>query len=558
MAEVVFHVGDEQRRVVVPEGVTILDAARRGGILMESPCDGHGICGKCKVRVVGSMLWNLEDAGVAAHLTIEELAKGYLLACHSVVLHDLQVEVIERKDNRNVNTISDGRQLSIPLDGYITKRYSPSDGRTSVLAGDVLLGTEVGNTAWDNYGVVVDIGTTTLVAALFHISSGRELASTTALNPQGHYAQDVLSRIKYASTVGGLSLMHGTLMEALDGMISTVTSQAGVARDHIYEVVFSGNTCMLHLATKVDPAPLGKHPYTPAISAGRSLPAVDCGLTLSPLAQVYLPPIISGYVGADITSGILAARLPHCPGLTLFVDIGTNGEMVLADDGVLVAASTAAGPAFEGMNISCGMRAAPGAIERFEIHDGGEISFTTIGGVEAEGICGSGLLDAVGELTRCGIIQPNGRLSPTGRRSAIDSRLVKRDGRMSFQITDRVHLSQRDVRQVQLAKGAIRAGIEALLARNRVSSEAVDRVLIAGAFGYHLNPESLINIGLLPVEFRDKIEFLGNTSKTGGQAFLLNRAVRREMADVVKRVAVLDLAMMDQFDQLFVDCLSFA
>lgn len=504
--------------VSVEAGVTVLAAARQAGVLLETPCNGNGTCGKCRVEVL----------------------RKTQLACRTLIDRDLDVTILERNDSKNVEILQHGHILSIPVEHWVRKEYDAASDSTTILTGEGVLGQEAGNTVTANYGAVVDIGTTTLVAALYDLGSGEELASTAALNPQSHHAQDVLSRIKLASTPEGLRLLHTDFIQALNRMLLEVAGQAGVEFRHIYEIIFSGNTCMLHLAVQADPVSLGRFPYTSVIQGGELYPAAQFGLHAAEFARIYLPPVMSAYVGADITSGLLAAQLDQLPGTTLFVDIGTNGEMILAVDGRLVATSTAAGPAFEGMNIACGMRAAPGAIEKFNLDRNGQAQVTTIGDQPAVGICGSGLVDIVGELVRNGHVQANGRLSGS-----------------SFSITEKVFISQKDIRQVQLAKGAIRAGIEAMLERVGIAAEHVDRVYIAGSFGYHLNPESLIQVGLLPQVFRGKIEFLGNTSKTGGQAFLLNRSLRSKMAELVEKVEIIELATTRNFDKLFVKCLNF-
>jgi uncharacterized 2Fe-2S/4Fe-4S cluster protein (DUF4445 family) len=317
---------------------------------------------------------------------------------------------------------------------------------------------------------------------------------------------------------------------------------------------------MLHLALNVNPAPLGKYPYRPAITGGNWLRSIDHNIDIAEFGLIYIPPIISAYVGADITSGILAAQLDRRPGITLLIDIGTNGEMVLATDGKLIATSTAAEPAFEGMNITHGQRAENGAIESFQIDDDGQIHYETIGNQTATGICGSGLLDIVSSLVVQGVVNQNGKLNDSQNQllpDSLRSRLIVRDGKLVFQVTDMIWLTQTDLRQVQLAKGAIRAGIEFLLSEAQIPAKAVERVLIAGSFGYHLKVNSLINIGLIPEEFQDKVEMVGNTSKTGAQAFLLNQSCRGAMARVIKNVTVLELASFPNFDRVFVQSLSF-
>jgi len=283
-------------------------------------------------------------------------------------------------------------------------------------------------------------------------------------------------------------------------------------------------------------------------------------LCISDIGLIYLPPIISSYVGPDITSGILATRLQDRKGTTLFVDIGTNGEMVIARNGKLSATSTAAGPAFEGMNITYGMRAEKGAIEYFNIEEDGSIKIKTIEDGTAIGICGSGLMDIVGELVANKVIGKSGRFSKaevSDLPEILSKRLTKVDGKAAFEVAEGIYLTQKDIRQVQLAKGAVRAGIEFLMNSKNVAADEVDKIQIAGSFGYHLRAKSLINIGLLPSEFEGKIDFVGNTSKSGGHALLLNKSYRSEMEKLVKEIEVIELSNGENFEKIFVSALSF-
>lgn len=548
----------DRKSVQVPGGTTILEAARLAGVAIESPCNAVGTCGKCKVKVSQDSLKNIVQKG-KHHLSPEEEELGFVLSCQAYLQGDVQVEIVKREKNKTLKILNEGKSLALELASFIRKEFSLEENQTKVYAGEnQLLTIEEGNTVAENYGIVVDIGTTTVVTSLVDIKRGEELAVVSALNPQSLHAQDVLSRIKFASEEAGLQEMYSSLMKELNGMIEVISQEAGIKKENIYEVIFSGNTCMLHLAAGINPYSLGKYPYTPELAGGNHLEAARLGLQIAPKGIVYLPSIISAYVGADITSGVLAAQLHQQKGTTLFVDIGTNGEMVIGVNGKLSATSTAAGPAFEGMNITCGMRAGNGAIELFNVEDNGELTIETIGHTEAIGICGSGLLDIVGELVAHGVINKNGRfVNGENLLTRLRERLVKQDGKLVFQLTDQVVLSQKDVRQVQLAKGAIRAGIEFLLKDQQIQAAEVDKVLIAGSFGYHLRAKSLINIGLLPKEFAGKIEFIGNTSKSGGQAFLLNHTYRTEMEELVKKIGVLELANYQDFDRVFIDCLNF-
>lgn len=434
--------------------------------------------------------------------------------------------------------------LNHPLNPYIAKRTA--NGQTEVFGGAQLLGTEPQDTTAHIYGIALDIGTTTLAADLFHLPTGRRLAQAGMLNPQSAYARDVLSRVHYASKEGGLKNLHADYLAAFASLRDELVRQAQINPRHIYEVIYSGNTTMLHLAAGIDPSALGKYPYRSSLSGNEHLKMSPPGI--SPFGLAYLPPVISSFVGADISSGILATRLWEKQDPTLFIDIGTNGEMVLAAGARLAATSTAAGPAFEGVNISCGMRAAPGALEQFHIDSCGKPSYQTIGNVPAAGICGSGLIDIVGELVRTGAIDKSGRLLQARPSS---------DAKPAYYLSDKVFLTQQDIRQVQLAKGAIRAGIASLLEYLAVPEDEVKEVLIAGAFGAHLREESLLQIGLLPPSFSHKVRFAGNTSLAGAAEFLLDKDTRARMQNLIQKIDPFDLAAYPVFEEMFLSSLEF-
>jgi uncharacterized 2Fe-2S/4Fe-4S cluster protein (DUF4445 family) len=526
LPEITF--ANEHKTLFIKSGTTVLEAARLADVALESPCNGIGKCGKCKVKI---------------HST-------NVLACQTFITQDTTV-CIESKEqeNRTLKILSGGQSFFYPLKPFVSKRF---DGeKTVVYGGNNVLTTELGDTTNLSYGIVVDIGTTTLVMSLVNLSDGKEAASESRLNPQSAYAQDVLSRIYFASDDNGLITLQNVLMDALNEMIKNLAAKAGIRTNSIYEVVYSGNTAMLHLACGVNPKPLGQYPYVSQIQGGEYVSALR--LDISSFGKIYLPPIISSFVGADITSGILASQLYESQETVLFIDVGTNGEMVLARNDCLIATSTAAGPAFEGMNIACGMRAGNGAVESFSIADDGNVSLQVIGGVPAAGICGSGLLDVVGELVRTGIIGKNGRFAS---KTAIE-RLREKDGKKAYFIADNVYLSSNDIRQVQLAKGAIRSGIVSLLTTLNLTANDVNRVEIAGSFGYHLNEKSLLNVGLLPPELKAKVKFVGNTAQSGGTAFLLNMDFREKMRQVAADVQNIELSNSKNFQDLFVDSLSF-
>ena len=541
--------------VQVPEGATLLEAARLAGVPLESPCDGSGLCGKCKVLVPEASTANLRL--LLPDTPAEELGPGVILACHALVKGDVEVEILNGESGP-LRILSWGRGRAFGFAPCIRKIYRQVKDVTTVYCDDALLATEPGDTTTQCFGAAVDIGTTTVVVALVDLQRGRELGISSSLNPQTIYGHDVLSRIRFSSEPEGLDRLHASIVQELNRSLEWLAQESGIELDRIYEVVLSGNTCMLHLAAGVNPSSLGRYPYTPALKGGMSLSVAEVGIALPGYSRVFFPPVISGFVGGDITAGVLATGLHLESGVFLFVDVGTNGEIVLSVDGRLTATSTAAGPAFEGMTITCGTRAREGAIETVDISEDSRVQVRTIGNAEPVGICGSGLVDAVAALIAHGVVDRNGRFAHPGHLPPLlRERLGARDGKPIFRLTANVHLTQSDIRQVQLAKGAIRAGIDILLGRRGLKYAEVDRVLIAGAFGFHLRTQSLIDIGILPPEVKGRVEFVGNTSMTGAQAFLLDRTTRDEMFNLVGEIEVVELANAPEFERTFIKGLAF-
>ncbi len=544
--EVRFLPGRQVTRVA--PGSTLLAAARRAGVSLEAPCDGAGICGKCRVQVHAAHVGAL-DPGVKGRRDGDRLS---VLACDARVRAPLEVTVGDCSD-RALKIVDHGMSTPWPLAPFVTILRT---GEASVIrGGHATLAAIPGVGGPANLGLAIDIGTTTLVVALVDLDSGAELALASGLNPQANYGHDVLSRIRYASEPGGLRVLQCDLIERLNQLIAQVCARAGHRPADIHEAVLGGNTCMLHLAAGVDPSPLGRAPYQPALRGGHHVQAAELGLNIAGHGLVYLPPVISGFVGADITAGILATDLHRSAGTTLLIDIGTNGEMVLAADGELWATSTAAGPAFEGVNITCGMRAAPGAIDAVSVNEDGTWTLHTIGDAPAAGLCGSGLIDLASRLIDHGVIGKSGRFQRDGAPPV--GTWVEEAGRWSLRLSEDVVLSQNDVRQVQLAKAAIRAGLEVLLARAECSEADVDRVLVAGSFGYHLRADSLRGSGLLPAGLAAKVEAAGNTCKTGAVTLLTSTPARSELGEVAARVRAVELSEDSAFARRFVDHMTF-
>jgi len=553
----VVSFASHNKQIIVPEGTLLLKAARQAGIFIESPCNREGTCGKCKVLLIQGYLAGLRHEKGFHNVAPEVEQAGYVLSCQVSVHGDINVDVPQTGPHL-LSIVADGKCRMVSLDPFIGKKYDPESGTTSVTAGKYLLNTEIGDTTAMFYGVAIDIGTTTVVVALVDLKTGQVLCSISSLNPQALHAQDVLTRIKLASTDEGLTLLHKELLLELNRMIGALAASEKINRSTIYEAIWSGNTTMLTIAAGKSPSSLGKSPYRVELNTASSVSSAELGLQIAQQGQVWFPPVASAYVGADITAGIMAADLPRLKGITLFVDIGTNGEMALSENGKITATSTAAGPAFEGMNISSGMRAVAGAIEKVSLKSG-TVAIQTISGACPVGLCGSGLLDAVAELAREGIVDRNGRFVKPGseRFATWMHHLEVLQGRPQFRLAEKVTLTQQDIRQVQLAKAAVRAGIDMMLQTCSRNPGDVDRVFIAGSFGAHLQISSLITLGLLPESFADRVEFVGNTSQSGAAAFLLNRELRSDAASVVAGMTVLELSREAEFEKIFLKALAF-
>ncbi len=441
---------------------------------------------------------------------------------------------------------------------------------TAVLVGDELVDFEPGDTCRRCYGVAVDLGTTTLAASLVDLAEGDELAVAAELNPQTRLGDDVLSRITHAAeTAGGLSELQETVVGALNELFVRLADQGGVRREEIYHVTISGNTTMQQLCCGLDPRWLGRVPFVPVLGGGLQLAAAELGLDIHPRGKVYFMPVIGGFVGGDTTAGILATSLAELPGPAMLIDIGTNGEIVLAAEGRLWAASTAAGPAFEGARISRGMRAAPGAIDKVVLD--GRLRINTIGGQPPAGLCGSGLIDVIAELLRSGLLTPQGRFArpeqlPADVPADLAQRLVECDGQAAFRLASAgesadgkdLLLTQRDVRETQLATAAIRAGTTMLLRRAGLEARDLRAVLLAGGFGTFLRRSNAQRMGLLPPEVEhERILFQGNTSLAGARLVLLSQEARGEAEELARRVEHVDLSADADFHSTFAEAMLF-
>ncbi|MBQ9565776.1 MAG: DUF4445 domain-containing protein [Synergistaceae bacterium] len=531
MAEITTAKGES---FLCPKGQTLLEALLAAKVFIESPCGGMGKCGKCRVRITGGVIPPPTDEERAC-LSGEELAAGFRLACALRPEGDMKVELPERESGH-----------AILADGYMPD-FTP----------DTL------NDEEPPYGLAVDIGTTTVVASLLDLRDGRELGTEAEVNPQRNQGLDVLSRISYAQEHGreGRDVLQRSIVGALETMALSLCAKNHVSPSSLGSIAVAANTTMLHLLLGADPSPLGIRPFTPVFTSGQSVKAGDVGMERLSQARLITLPLVSATIGADIVAGAYVCDMEHEKESTLFIDIGTNGEMVLAHGGELLACSCAAGPALEGMNISCGMRAAAGAVEAVTIGEDGEVRLGIIGNAPPRGICGSGILSAIHEMLKISLIGKNGRLVREGDPVLDETRrklcCIIGD-KPAVRLSRDIVITQGDVRQVQLAKGAVLSGVTALLNRAGLEAGALEKVLVAGQFGAHLPAEDLLGCGLLPDAMTpDHVRYVGNTSKTGACMALLSKKARAEMEALARKIGYIELAEIEDYDRLFAGCMRF-
>ncbi|NUM52286.1 MAG: DUF4445 domain-containing protein [Candidatus Hydrogenedentes bacterium] len=595
--------------VSVARGTSLSDAAALAGISLDMPCGGQGNCGKCKVQVTGgATLWTNTERSLLNH---EELQRGFHLACQMRVFAPLIVEVpttsllastykILADAHSGAFDVSDApvRVRSVVLEmpslsddasdlERLERELGPleldlgmmralpallreQDFRgTAVLADRRLLAFSPPGDAPACVAAAFDIGTTTLAASLIDLADGRELARAARLNPQTKFGDDVLARISYASTPDKRERLRHDIVDSINEMLQDLAEHADARIDSVYAIACAGNTTMQHLLLGIDPVSIGVSPFVPAVSAAVHLPASEIGIHSHAKSHCYVFPAIAGYVGGDTVAGLAATRFAEAETPSLFIDIGTNGELVANADGRLVATSCAAGPAFEGTRIAHGVRAAAGAIEAVHIED--DLVYKTIGGAQPIGICGSGLIDIVAELLRLGIVCQSGVLLgpnelPEGLPGAVVRRIHYFDDQLGFVIADAdetqtgqvIALYQNDVRQVQLATAAVRSAIAILLDRIGVRAAELRRVLVAGAFGNYIRCSNAQRMGLLPGDVDpERIAFVGNTSLAGARLAATSLKARREAEELAKRTEHLDLSLDPAFQEIYVDALFF-
>ncbi|MHA1862386.1 MAG: ASKHA domain-containing protein [Candidatus Thorarchaeota archaeon] len=515
-------------RVSVEVGTTVIEAAREVGLHIFSECGGRGTCGNCRVITKKATDPSPRDL---EHLSSKEIEEGIRLAC--------KLKLTEKT------------RILIPGYEALVKILTKTDSKKWALDSNLQ----------NQFGIAVDLGTTTIVAYLLDLTTGVQIAQAQSLNPQTTYGEDVMSRITYASREkDGSRILQQSVVRNLNQLLTGLMKSTGVTVDQLTRISIVGNTAMHHLLLGADTDSLGKAPYQPSIAESITMNPQELGFQTNNNSELYLPPNIAGFVGGDTVGFILSQRLDLVDDVILGIDIGTNGEIVLSDRGKIYCCSAAAGPAFEGATILHGMRGQTGAIEYLSVIDKDDRpNISVIGEEFPRGLCGSVIVDLVAELHRTGIIDSTGRMHKNSKRVVDDEKhgrsylVVKSD---EYDEGNRILFTQKDVRQVQLAKGAIQAGFRLLLDAADKEVSDVNRILLAGAFGNYIRPESALAIGLLPKVESSQVIPVGNAAGEGAKGLLLSKKNRDLVEKIVANVKYVELATQDRFQEIFLDSIS--
>ncbi len=598
--------------VSVAKNTTLLEAAEKAEIILPSVCGGKGKCGKCKIRILNKDIsYSINEE---IYLTAKEKEKNIHLACEVLIESELEVEITESITDANFKFLTDGIIERFEIDDHLKKVYveiepanidHPIDDLnnlknylfnnpenilfsiplfilqnlstflrknnykiTFVLSKNRLINLEPGETTERLYGLAFDLGTTTIAGSLVDLKTGNNLAVSSRTNPQSIHGADVIARVNYSATeAGGLSKLQKMVVETLNEIIEELTEEAGVSFREIYEMTLAGNTIMNHIFIGANPQYIGEAPYIPTFLEPQTFTAEELGLTLLPNMPVMILPNISGYIGGDISGFILASNLHKTDKVTLGIDIGTNGEILLGSKQKLVCCSAAAGPAFEGGHISCGMRATTGAIEKV-IFDEDGIFYNIIGDAEPRGICGTGLIDLLAEMIKFGIIDKSGKIIRASESEGkwYPDRIVENDNGTGFIVVpvaecagdEAIIITQKDIRELQLAKAAMAAGINILLNELKITREQIEEVLIAGAFGSFINKYNAQLIGLIPQNIPvDHINFVGNAASSGAKKYLLSENARQEARKIINFTHYIELSKRKDFQKEFTEAMFF-
>jgi uncharacterized 2Fe-2S/4Fe-4S cluster protein (DUF4445 family) len=594
---VVFKPWD--REAAVPQGMTVMEAASEAALKLPSECGGQGSCGRCRVLVSPASAFKPPSSSETRLLTEEELEKGFRLACQAILEDDAVVDVPRESRIGKRKFQTRGLERAYPFEPSVLKLHlgfefvvgegpikeeileaaagkgfddllfnpraledlpglNNGSSVTLTIADGMITSVEAGDTSIRLYGMAVDIGTSKIVGHVVDLNDGKTVAVASVENPQDAHGEDVISRIAFASKAPeNLEELHRLSVEAVNEVIQSSCSEAGVEPREIYEVVAVGNTLMHHLLMGLEAEPLGRAPFEPVVKDSVRIMASELGVSSSPGGVLYLPPLIAGFVGSDAVAGLVATGIFDSEEPVLMVDIGTNTEVFVGDRSGLVSCSCASGPAFEGGHIRHGVKAVTGAIERLRIDpDTLEVKYDTIGGADPIGICGSAMIDALAELWKCGLVDGFGRLTSEAK----TPRIRVTDGRREFVVewaeatgTGRdIALSEGDIEELLLAKAAIYSACSVMLGRRGLEADELSKIYVAGAFGESIDPVNVVVMGMLPEVEPGKIVFAGNTAVAGAKAILVSKVARGIAERLPEEVQYHELSLDPEFNKEFI------
>jgi uncharacterized 2Fe-2S/4Fe-4S cluster protein (DUF4445 family) len=595
---VVFKPWD--RGAAALQGMTVMEADLEVSLKLPSECGGQGSCGRCRVLVSPASAVKSPSSSEIRLLTKEELEMGYRLACQAILEDDAVVEVPRESRIGKRKFQTSGLERAYPFEPSVRKlhlgfesvsgenpitedevleaaagkgfddlRFSPRaledllrlNNRSSVtltIAEGMITSVEAGDTSSRLYGMAVDIGTSKIVGHLADLNDGKTIAVASVENPQDTHGEDVISRITFASKAPeNLEELHRLSVEAVNEVIQSSCSEAGIELREIYEVVAVGNTLMHYLLIGLEAEPLGRAPFEPVVKDSVRMMASELGVSSSPGGVLYFPPLIAGFVGSDAVAGLVATGIFDSEEPVLMVDIGTNTEVFVGDRSGLASCSCASGPAFEGGHIRHGVKAVTGAIERLRIDpDTLEVEYDTIGDTEPIGICGSAMIDALAELWKCGLVDGFGRLTS----EAETPRIRVTDGRREFVVewaeatgTGRdIALFEGDIEELLLAKAAVYSACSVMLGRRGLGADELSNIYVAGAFGESIDPVNVVVMGMLPDVKPGKVVFAGNTAVAGAKAILVSKAARGIAERLPEEVQYHELSLDPEFNKEFI------
>ena len=591
MEEFTVNFTPQKKIIKVARGTDLLTAAIKAGIMLHASCGGEGLCGKCKVVVNNKEILACQtiiesdlkvtvpkeslEARVKLTRESEEFTKGIVLKREDAFkfsplvrkeyfqlpkptandnigdLDRITREMAQKFQNVHLSTsLANLKHLSGVLRG--------SDFKVTVVVGykdDALdiVSIEPGDTANTNFGFAFDIGTTTVAGQLIDLNTRDILGTRIAFNKQANYGSDVITRIIYASNPEGLEKLNEAVLDNINEIIDDLASAHAVNKADIYGVACAGNMTMMHLLLKIDPTNIRKAPYIPTTSVFGTVHSPEAGIEINPRGIVSFLPGVTTYIGGDIVAGVLACGLAESDDISLLIDIGTNGEIVLGNRDWMMGAAASAGPAFEGSGLECGMKAVKGAIQKAEIGKELNVNASTIGDAKPKGICGSGYIDLLCQMFKRGIIGRDGKIN----RELKTKNIRKNEDNYEFVVAGNVVITEDDIENLKRSKGAIYSAIISLVNKVGKNLDDIKKIYIAGGFGNYLNIENAIFIGLLPDTARDRYEFIGNSSLAGARMSLLSRDAFLKTEEIYKNITYLDLSSEPNYMDEYIASLFF-